>query len=67
VVGEPNAMLGQIIVAKVALSQPEPLENLKRRIRAACRTTLAPYKAPAKVLICEAAFHNSRQKKIRRA
>jgi len=67
VVGEPNAMLGQIIVAKVALSRPEPVEDLKRRIRAACRAMLAPYKAPAKVLVCEDAFHNSRQKKIRRA
>jgi acyl-coenzyme A synthetase/AMP-(fatty) acid ligase len=67
VVGEPNAMLGQIVVAKVALSAPEPVEDLKRRIRAACRASLAAYKAPARVLITEESFHTARQKKIRRA
>lgn len=67
VVAEPNALLGQIVVAKIALSTPEPVEDLKRRIRAACRASLAAYKAPAKVLITEESFHTARQKKIRRA
>jgi acyl-coenzyme A synthetase/AMP-(fatty) acid ligase len=60
-------MLGQIVVAKVALQDPEPADELKRRIRAACRASLAPYKAPAKVVVTDEAFHTARQKKIRRA
>jgi acyl-coenzyme A synthetase/AMP-(fatty) acid ligase len=60
-------MLGQIVVAKVALQAPEDEGELKRRIRAACRASLAPYKAPAKVVVTDEAFHTARQKKIRRA
>jgi acyl-CoA synthetase (AMP-forming)/AMP-acid ligase II len=67
VMGEPHPLLGQIVVAKVALIAPEPADALKSRIRIACRAKLAPYKAPAKVLITEDTFHTSRQKKIRRA
>jgi acyl-coenzyme A synthetase/AMP-(fatty) acid ligase len=64
---EPHPLLGQIVVAKVALRSVEAIDELKRRIRAACRARLAPYKAPAKVVVTEAAFHSARQKKIRRA
>lgn len=67
VVAEPHAMLGQIVVAKVALQSPESVDDLKRRIRAACRSSLAPYKAPSKVIVTEESFHTARQKKIRRA
>jgi acyl-CoA synthetase (AMP-forming)/AMP-acid ligase II len=67
VLGEAHPLLGQIVVAKVSLLSPEPVEDLKRRIRAACRAHLAAYKAPAKVLITEESFHTARQKKIRRA
>jgi acyl-coenzyme A synthetase/AMP-(fatty) acid ligase len=67
VVAEPHPMLGQIVVAKVALTAPEPPDDLKRRIRAACRAQLAPYKAPAKVIVTDESFHTARQKKIRRA
>ena len=67
VIGEAHALLGQIVVAKVRLQAPEPLDDLKRRIRLACRASLAAYKAPAKVLITEESFHTARQKKIRRA
>ncbi|WP_309606934.1 long-chain fatty acid--CoA ligase [Phenylobacterium sp.] len=67
VIGEAHALLGQIVVAKVALQTPEPADDLKRRIRLACRASLAAYKAPAKVLISQESFHTARQKKIRRA
>jgi acyl-coenzyme A synthetase/AMP-(fatty) acid ligase len=67
VMGEAHPLLGQIVVAKVVLRTPEPVEDLKRRIRAACRAHLAAYKAPAKVLVTEESFHTARQKKIRRA
>lgn len=67
VVGEAHPLLGQIVVAKVVLRAPEPADDLKRRIRAACRAHLAAYKAPAKVTITEESFHTARQKKVRRA
>jgi acyl-coenzyme A synthetase/AMP-(fatty) acid ligase len=67
VVAEPHPMLGQIVVAKVSLETPEPADDLKRRIRAACRAQLAAFKAPAKVIVTDESFHTARQKKIRRA
>ena len=67
VVGEAHPLLGQIVVAKVVLQAPEPADDLKRRIRTACRAHLAAYKAPAKGTITEESFHTARQKKIRRA
>jgi acyl-coenzyme A synthetase/AMP-(fatty) acid ligase len=67
VVGEAHPLLGQIVVAKVVLQAPEAADDLKRRIRTACRAHLAAYKAPAKVVITEESFHTARQKKIRRA
>lgn len=67
VIGEAHPLLGQIVVAKVAVLTPESADDLKKRIRAACRGALAAYKAPAKVILSQESFHTSRQKKIRRA
>lgn len=67
VVAERHAILGQIVVAKVVLREPEPVEDLKSRIRIACRASLAAFKAPAKVLITNESLHTARQKKIRHA
>lgn len=66
VFGEPHALLGQIVVAKVQLAQPEPVEELKKRVRRACLAQLAPFKAPTKVLLAEGPLHSARQKKVRR-
>lgn len=66
VFGEAHALLGQIVVARVVLREPEPPEGLKKRIRAACLAGLASFKAPAKVLISEMPLYTSRQKKVRR-
>ena len=67
VIGEAHPLLGQIVVAKVALQAPEDPDALKRRIRVACRAALAAFKAPSKVIITEESLHTARQKKIRRA
>ncbi len=67
VYGEPHAMLGQIVAAKVALIRPEPADALKKRIRIACLAKLASFKAPAKVQITDEPLHTARQKKTRRA
>lgn len=65
VYGEPHPLLGHIVVAKVVLAHPEPALELKQRIRKACLATLAPFKAPTKVLVAEGPLHSSRQKKLR--
>jgi acyl-CoA synthetase (AMP-forming)/AMP-acid ligase II len=67
VYGEAHNLLGQIVVAKVRLESPEPVDELKKRIRAACHGKLASYKIPAKVVISETELYTSRHKKCRRA
>ena len=63
--GESNALLGQIIVARIVLSEPEALDALKSRVRLACRERLAAYKVPARVVIEEGALYTARHKKAR--
>ena len=67
VYGEPHPLLGQIVVAKVRLREPENTDAIKRRIRGACLAQLTNYKVPSKVLVSEAEFVSARQKKTRRA
>jgi len=63
VVGEPNALLGRVVVAQVVPTlEIEPAE-LRRRVREHCRGRLASYKVPAKVTISETALHSARFKK----
>jgi len=66
VTGEPHALLGYIVVAKVALVEPEPLDALRLRIRKACLGKLTAYKVPAKVLLLEQDIYSARFKKLRR-
>lgn len=65
VYGEKHNLLGQIVVAKIVLNQPEEVESLKRRVRRGCHLKLSPYKVPVKVLIVNGPLHNARQKKYR--
>jgi acyl-CoA synthetase (AMP-forming)/AMP-acid ligase II len=67
VYGESNPLLGQIIVARVALAEPEAADALKARIRQACKAHLAAFKVPTKVLVSEDALHTARYKKSRKA
>jgi len=66
VFGESHVMLGQIVVAKIVLEQPEVLDSVKKRVRLACMAKLASFKVPAKVVLTEDVLHSARQKKIRR-
>lgn len=66
VFGETHNLLGQIVVAKIVLDQPEALESVKKRVRQACLAKLASFKVPAKVVLSEGVLHSARQKKIRR-
>lgn len=66
VVGEPNPITGQIVVARLNLAEPEDPTDLKRRVRAFCRERLASYKVPVKVEIAGGDQHGARFKKMRR-
>ena len=64
--GEKHTLLGQIVVAHVALSEPEPLPELRARVRLACLSKLTNYKVPAKVVLMEAEMYSARFKKVRK-
>ncbi|WP_229445313.1 class I adenylate-forming enzyme family protein [Massilia sp. Leaf139] len=66
VFGEKHALLGQIVVAKIVLEQPEPVDSVKKRVRQACLAQLNSFKVPAKVVLAEGVLHSARQKKVRR-
>jgi acyl-CoA synthetase (AMP-forming)/AMP-acid ligase II len=66
VYGEKNNFLGQVVVAKILLDQPESIESVKKRVRQACLAKLLPYKVPSKIILTDEALHNSRQKKMRK-
>jgi len=65
--GESNAILGQIIIAKVVVKEPELVNDLKSRVRMACKKSLTAFKVPARVIIVEGQLYTSRQKKKRTA
>lgn len=67
VFGESNPLLGQIIVARVVLSEPESVASIKLRVRQACKACLAGYKVPTKVVIAEDKLYTARYKKSRQA
>lgn len=66
VYAEPNALVGQIVAARVNLIEPETLISLKRRMRAFGRERLEPYKVPVRVEITDREQFNARFKKVRR-
>lgn len=67
VYGERNPLTGQIVAARFNLIVPEELDVFKRRMRAFCRSQLAPYKIPVRVEITEQDQFGARYKKMRRA
>jgi acyl-CoA synthetase (AMP-forming)/AMP-acid ligase II len=66
VFGEKNAILGQIVVAKLVLKIPETVESVKRRVRHTCLKKMASFKVPTKVILADGDLYSARQKKIRR-
>jgi acyl-CoA synthetase (AMP-forming)/AMP-acid ligase II len=65
VVGERNAITGQIVVAQVNLFAPEDISVLRRRMRDFCRDRLESHKIPAKVVIATQDQYSDRYKKMR--
>jgi acyl-coenzyme A synthetase/AMP-(fatty) acid ligase len=67
VFGEPNPITGQIVVARMNLWEPEPLGELRKRVRVFCKDRIAPFKVPAKIEITEREQWSARFKKMRKA
>lgn len=65
VLGEKHPLLGQIVVARVGLLTPEPLDALRLRLRKACLEKMAAFKVPVKVELLQQAAYSARFKKIR--
>jgi long-chain acyl-CoA synthetase len=65
VYGEKHALVGQIVCADVMLAAPEELRAFQRRLRAWCKTRLAPFKVPAKVRLVDGSLGGARFKKRR--
>lgn len=67
VVGEPNVITGQIVVARVRLRAPEPMVSFRQRLRDHCRGRLPDYKIPQKVVFVQESQGGVRFKKLRQA
>ena len=65
ITSEPNVLLGNIVVAKVVLESEEPINEVRRRIREFCKSKLASYKIPSKVIVTTESLYSARQKKLR--
>jgi acyl-CoA synthetase (AMP-forming)/AMP-acid ligase II len=65
--GEPNILVGHIVVAHVALAAPMSVREAARLIRQHCSTRLARYKVPVKIDIVDQLVTSGRHKKRRGA
>ena len=63
--GQPNAITGHMVCAEVRLTSGEPVAEFRTRMRAFCKSRLAPYKIPQKVVLVEEPLHGGRFKKMR--
>ncbi len=66
VMGEKNPITGNIVKARVNLSEPEDPRAFKKRMHAFCRDRLASYKIPVRVEITEQEQFSARYKRVRR-
>ncbi len=67
VYGEKNAIIGNIVCAKVSLVEEEDQKVVAVRVRKCCRERLEHYKVPVKVIVRVEKLHSGRFKKIRSA
>jgi long-chain acyl-CoA synthetase len=63
--GEPNPITGQIVKAKIKLSNGESPDAFRKRMRGFLKDKMPFYKIPQKIVIVENDFYNERFKKIR--
>lgn len=67
VAGEPHAMTGHIVTAKVHLDTGESPSDFRRRMHAALRPKLARFMIPQKIELVQEPMHGERFKKQRRS
>jgi long-chain acyl-CoA synthetase len=60
--GERNALMGQIVTARVALTSPMPHREATGKIRSHCRARLPAYKVPVKIDVVDGTLTTERQK-----
>lgn len=65
VFGEKNPITGHIVAARLNLAAPEPLRELKKRVRSFCRSRLDPFKIPVKIDVTGKEQYTARFKKRR--
>lgn len=65
--GEANPILGNIVVARLSLFEPESPSSLRARVRAFCGQRLEKFKIPARVELAEGEQYSARFKKLRSA
>lgn len=63
--GEPSALLGQAVMARVRLLAPETPTELRGRLRRFCLERMPSYKVPVRIEISEGALHSPRFKRQR--
>jgi acyl-coenzyme A synthetase/AMP-(fatty) acid ligase len=65
VYSEPNAIVGNVVVAKVHLATPETVPQFRKRMIQHCRQYLQPFKVPQKVVLTDEPLHGVRFKRLR--
>jgi len=63
--GERNPIMGNIVVARINLTEPEDRTSVHRRVREFCRSRLEPYKVPVRIELVEENQFTGRYKKSR--
>jgi acyl-CoA synthetase (AMP-forming)/AMP-acid ligase II len=63
--GRANPISGQVVFARIVLHEPEPIEQVFKRIRRHCRERLEPFKVPASIELQDEPVYGERFKKMR--
>ena len=67
VYGGPHPIMGNVVLARVSLAEPEPAESVTERLRAHCVKRLQKFKVPVRfAVVAQGAQHSDRFKKVRR-
>lgn len=65
VFGEKNPITGNIVCARITLSEEEDPKAFKKKLKKFCREKMQSYKVPVKVKVIDDKQHNERFKKMR--
>lgn len=65
VYGESHPMMGKIVCANVMLNQEEPAQELRIRLKKACKEKLESFKVPVKINIVTDGLYTDRMKRVR--